>query len=209
VAWASSRPCTARSRNFAPISRARAPRRGCGRAVGCGWRRRRPACGGRWWRSEARRGPAPTIQTPGFIADDTGLVEKGPPLGRAQQQYSGSTAGRSTTVSWGCLGLHQPARARADRPRALLARRLDRGPRPLLSRGDPRADRVQDQARAGRAIERLHAAERLRGWFTAAEALGRTRACATGWLPARCPTCWRPATTTCWVAPTGTASGRR
>jgi hypothetical protein len=96
--------------------------------------------------------------------------------GRRSAGRSGSTAapaGRSTTVSWGCLGLHQPARARADRPRALLARRLDRGPRPLLSRGDPRADRVQDQARAGRAIERLHAAERCGGGFTAAEAFGQ------------------------------------
>ena len=38
---------------------------------------------------------------------------------------------------------------------------------------------------------------------------GRTRACGTGWPPMRCRMCWRPATTTCWSARTGTVSRPR
>ena len=120
--------------------------------------------------------PGPTRPGAGvFIADDTGFVKKGRRSAGVQRQYTG-TSGKIDNCQLGVfLAYATGSWARADRPRALPAHLLDRGPRPLRGGGDPRRDGVRDQARAGRArcSNASQAAGRLPGWFTADEAFGQ------------------------------------
>ena len=62
--------------------------------------------------------------------DETGDVKKGTATPGVQRQYTG-TAGRIENGQVAVFWLCRPARARADRPRAVPAEVLDRGPGPV------------------------------------------------------------------------------
>ena len=101
-----------------------------------------------------------------LVLDETGFVKKGTKSAGVQRQYSG-TAGRVENCQVGVfLGYAEPARAGADRPRALPARGLGGRRRP------PRRGR-----RAGRGHLR-HQAQARRG--DAGAGAGRRRAVRVG-----------------------------
>ena len=105
---------------------------------------------------------------------------------RGARPGAAAAAGRSTTVSWGVLAYTSPrGHALIDRELSLPAAWTE-DPGRCSAAGIPEQTEFKTKPELVVQSNGSTAAERCGGGSPRLRRLGRTRACATGWLPARC-----------------------
>ena len=133
-----------------------------------------------------------------FIADDTGFVKKGRRSAGVQRQYTG-TCGKIDNCQLGVFLAYATPRGHALIDRELyLPASWTEDPDRCTAAGIPAETEFATKPElVVRMLERVDAAGRLQGWFTADEAFGQNPGLRDWLADHRCPTCWPPATTTC------------